>query len=100
MEKVIIVTFSWVFGITGKNRPALCLHSAVIHITIRFMNLKCNFPVVLGQLAPSTNWTVRESGKKMRGSLLVTEGVCVVCVYVYTLHILSTHLNVSSPEDC
>lgn len=64
MEKVIIVTFSLVFGNSGKNRPAPCLQSAVIHITIRFMNLKCNFPVVLGPLAPSTTWTVRESGKK------------------------------------
>lgn len=64
MEKVIIVTFSLVFGNGGKNRPAPCLQSAVIRITIRFMNLKCNFPVVLGPLAPSTTWTVRESGKK------------------------------------
>lgn len=70
MEKVIIFTFSLVFAGVGKAGPRYpSLQSAVIHITIEFMNPKCNFPVVLRLLAPSTTWTVTWGGKNMHESV-------------------------------
>lgn len=56
----------------GKQ-PVPFLQSAVIHITIEFMNPKCNFPVVLRLLAPSATWTITLGGKNMHESVYVRE---------------------------
>lgn len=81
-KKSLSLHLVWFLPSLGKQL-APCLQSAVIHITIEFMNLKCNFPVVLRLLAPSTTWTVTSDGKKnMHGSVCEREGE-YVCVHMY-----------------
>lgn len=76
MEKVIRVTPSLVLAIIGNAARSLP-RSAVIRITIEFMNPKCNFPVVFKAIGSLFTWTVTVWKK------YAWESVGHTCMYVF-----------------